>query len=340
MKINVSIIPPSSELKRNRLFNPTFYRDMSLYFFSIFHKTLGNEYNIKTYDCNLFSKIDVLIIYNLTLKNYLIALIFKIFFKDMKIIYLIFEVESINKLHAYSVLRKLNADKIFTWYHSKKIPKQICIKLPNDPPFYKISITKKFEFCHIGTCFQDINDKTIYEYRINIIKEFSKKINDFHIYGRNWDLVGLNGNKCEDKFNTLAKYRFTIIVENSRINNYVSEKIFDALLCGTIPIYFGAPNINNIIPQNIFVDISKFKSIEKLLDYVTNMSEREIKIYQKNITKFINSKAYKDYSSKKLTLKVRQEMKNLFVHRPTNLINHILNLYNSIKFLLCIIKKR
>lgn len=41
----------------------------------------------------------------------------------------------------------------------------------------------------------------------------------------------------------LAPFRFSVVIENSRFPNYFSEKLIDCLLCRTIPIYWGDPQI-------------------------------------------------------------------------------------------------
>lgn len=43
----------------------------------------------------------------------------------------------------------------------------------------------------------------------------------------------------------LRDYRFSIVVENCRVRNYFTEKILDCFNCGTIPIYWGCPNIGD-----------------------------------------------------------------------------------------------
>jgi len=40
-----------------------------------------------------------------------------------------------------------------------------------------------------------------------------------------------------------APYQFSIIIENSQQKNYFTEKIIDCMLCKTVPIYWGCPNI-------------------------------------------------------------------------------------------------
>jgi len=45
----------------------------------------------------------------------------------------------------------------------------------------------------------------------------------------------------------LAPYRFSVVIENVREKNYFSEKLIDAVLCETVPIYWGCPNIGDFI---------------------------------------------------------------------------------------------
>jgi len=39
------------------------------------------------------------------------------------------------------------------------------------------------------------------------------------------------------------RYKFCIAIENSLAMDYVTEKVYDALAAGCVPIYYGAPNI-------------------------------------------------------------------------------------------------
>ena len=49
------------------------------------------------------------------------------------------------------------------------------------------------------------------------------------------------------KSDGLASYRFSVIIENTREKNYFTEKLIDAVLCETVPIYWGCPNISDFI---------------------------------------------------------------------------------------------
>ena len=47
----------------------------------------------------------------------------------------------------------------------------------------------------------------------------------------------------EAKEDGLAPYRASVVIENSREPSYISEKLIDAALCRTLPIYWGAPDV-------------------------------------------------------------------------------------------------
>ena len=45
-----------------------------------------------------------------------------------------------------------------------------------------------------------------------------------------------------------AKYKFVLALDNSKEVDYVTEKVYHALLAGSIPVYDGAPNANAFLP--------------------------------------------------------------------------------------------
>jgi len=56
------------------------------------------------------------------------------------------------------------------------------------------------------------------------------------------------------------------------------EKIWDAVKGRTLPIYYGRSNrIFETFTQNSFIDVSEFRNLESIFDYVQNMDERNIK---------------------------------------------------------------
>ena len=57
------------------------------------------------------------------------------------------------------------------------------------------------------------------------------------------EVMGRGYRPFADKAEGLAPYRYSVVIENSREPGYFSEKLIDALLCKTVPIYWGAPDI-------------------------------------------------------------------------------------------------
>ena len=48
--------------------------------------------------------------------------------------------------------------------------------------------------------------------------------------------------------NTIGSYKFYLAFENSIAKDYVTERVFHALYCGTVPIYLGAENVREFMP--------------------------------------------------------------------------------------------
>lgn len=81
-----------------------------------------------------------------------------------------------------------------------------------------------------------------------------------------------------DKLELLGNYRFAIAYENYQGNvNYISEKIFDALYAGVVPVYLGDANIAADVWSDCFIDRRDFKSDIALLDFVNSCPERKWK---------------------------------------------------------------
>lgn len=57
------------------------------------------------------------------------------------------------------------------------------------------------------------------------------------------DVMGRGYRPFADKAEGLAPYRYSVVIENLREPSYFTEKLVDAALCRTVPIYWGAPDI-------------------------------------------------------------------------------------------------
>jgi Glycosyltransferase family 10 (fucosyltransferase) C-term/Fucosyltransferase, N-terminal len=67
----------------------------------------------------------------------------------------------------------------------------------------------------------------------------------------------------------ISRYKFTFAFENAISRDYVTEKFFDPLLAGSVPVYLGAPNVEEFAPgDHCFIDASRFDSPRALAQYL------------------------------------------------------------------------
>ncbi|OGG16301.1 hypothetical protein A3D77_02480 [Candidatus Gottesmanbacteria bacterium RIFCSPHIGHO2_02_FULL_39_11] len=60
---------------------------------------------------------------------------------------------------------------------------------------------------------------------------------------------------AQDKWEALSPYRYSLVVENFAGPDYWSEKLADAYLSYTMPIYYGCTNISNYFPESSYIKI-------------------------------------------------------------------------------------
>jgi hypothetical protein len=70
----------------------------------------------------------------------------------------------------------------------------------------------------------------------------------------------------------LPDYKFYLAFENSVTTDYVTERVFHALVCGVVPVYLGAPNVRDFMPDDdAIIDASDFSSPRELADYLRHL---------------------------------------------------------------------
>lgn len=105
----------------------------------------------------------------------------------------------------------------------------------------------------------------------------------------------------DNKYKTLGQYKFCLCFENEeKVLGYITEKIFDCLVCGTVPIYLGAENITDYVPEECFIDMRGYKNFSELERRLDSITESEFTSYQKAATKFLNSDRFKYWLPEKV----------------------------------------
>jgi alpha(1,3/1,4) fucosyltransferase len=132
----------------------------------------------------------------------------------------------------------------------------------------------------------------------------------FDVYGRGWEgaepigyyerfikaptpIRASKGVFKDDKLRLLSKYRYTLVFENVvGGDDYVSEKLFEAIAAGCVPIYWGDAKLVTLLPAGIFIDGRCFEAPIQLLQFLLDESEEEWADRQRSIRVFKKDRLY------------------------------------------------
>lgn len=100
---------------------------------------------------------------------------------------------------------------------------------------------------------------------------------------------------CTSKYEILGRYNFCLCFENMGMRGYITEKIFDCFIAGTIPIYFGAEDISDYVPKTAYVDFREFADYSELHEYIFSLSDYQLEAYRKEGANYISGSSYKKH---------------------------------------------
>ncbi|MCL1856153.1 MAG: glycosyltransferase family 10, partial [Kiritimatiellaeota bacterium] len=100
-----------------------------------------------------------------------------------------------------------------------------------------------------------------------------------------------------DKTATLSRYRFAFCYENTCLTpGYITEKIFDAMIAGTVPVYLGHPDTPCHIPHGCYIDRTRFPSEAALYAHLAAMSDADTLAHLRAIRDFLATPASAAFS--------------------------------------------
>jgi hypothetical protein len=108
-----------------------------------------------------------------------------------------------------------------------------------------------------------------------------------------------------DKTALMQEYWLSIAFENAIDPDYVTEKLFQPLIAGSIPVYFGAPNAREYLPDaSAAVLGDSFATVDEMGVYLRELLSSDEQL-QKRI-------AWKNRGSKKWGTTLHQALSNAF----------------------------
>jgi hypothetical protein len=175
-----------------------------------------------------------------------------------------------------------------------------------------------------------LDSRELYSERVKAIRWFeSHAPNDFSLFGNGWRVpqkrLGSIGKlqyrfekimpfvtrravfpsyqgPANTKFEVYSRSKFSICFENAKdIRGYITEKIFDCLFAGCVPIYWGDPAIEEFVPKACFIDFRQFQNksapCRELYSYIKNMNEVTFLEYQQAGRDFLSSPGFAPFTS-------------------------------------------
>ena len=154
------------------------------------------------------------------------------------------------------------------------------------------------------------NNETYSYFRLKFIKELNK----YKQIDMGGNVLNNIGGQVKNKIEFLSSYKFSISMENSNGDGYISEKILESLISGTIPIYYGDYMIDEYINPKAYILIKGERDIKKKIKYIKRIDiddELYKSLLNENIFVYNNISETISEDKKKFLLNIFEQNKNL-----------------------------
>lgn len=112
---------------------------------------------------------------------------------------------------------------------------------------------------------------SVFSKREELVRKLQQYI-DIDIYGK----CGTLNCPREKTAECSEKYKFYLSFENALCEDYVTEKLFEAMKNFIIPVVFnGAANMTHFLPPKSYINANDFESAEQLGMFLTNLMNNE-----------------------------------------------------------------
>lgn len=102
----------------------------------------------------------------------------------------------------------------------------------------------------------------------------------------------MDADKCE----FIKNYKFTIAFENNMIDGYTTEKLWQPLTVGSIPIYWGNPRIAEEVEKDAFINCNEFDNdLDAIIDRVKEI-DKDDEYYMYMLSKSPLKPLYRDHT--------------------------------------------
>lgn len=195
-------------------------------------------------------------------------------------------------------------------YYKYRWPQRTDLRTDESAPFEEKNL-----LTNVSSRKYSSHPNELYSAREDIIKYFDKNYPDeFEFYGLGWNekfdfferyqfgkparenYMAYRG-EISDKLSAYFENKFALCFENmTGVDGWITEKIFDCYRAGIVPVYWGASNIADKLPEDSFVDYRRFRNPKALHDYLQSIKEDDYKQMVEAGEEYLRSSCSEKYS--------------------------------------------
>ena len=118
------------------------------------------------------------------------------------------------------------------------------------------------------------------------------------------------------KLKYMSKYKFTIAFENQSYPDYVTEKILHPLLVGSIPIYWGCPQVAQMFNPAAFINCHDYSSLDEVVSRVQEIdNNHELYLKYANAPPFLPDSLMYNFTPGKIQAELNKIIREVSEHK-------------------------
>ena len=130
----------------------------------------------------------------------------------------------------------------------------------------------------------------------HLLSTYKKVLSGGPLFNNIGRVLDYGDSAMKAKLEWLQKFKFNICFENSTYPGYATEKLYEAYMGGTIPIYWGSPTIEVDFNPKAYLNWYDYGSNEALMQAVIELDQNEDKyrqmylqpLFSKNANRFMD----------------------------------------------------
>jgi len=145
----------------------------------------------------------------------------------------------------------------------------------HDPKLLTLPNAKFFPF---GTCWVNPNKKYSKDFGVSHLCSSKNQLIGHRLRHQVYNIINTLPYKkinirtpprIESKEIIFDGFQYSVIIENTAMPNYFTEKLIDCLVTNTIPIYFGCTNINQFFDDSYFLKFNNINEFDSIIRSIT-----------------------------------------------------------------------